>query len=153
MYAYAAEDYEWWSGRLDRSLGPGTFGDNLTTASVDVGASVIGQRWTVGELVVEVSEPRIPCFKLGIPHGGPGVPGRVRGRGRPGTYLRIVASGTIEAGDVIAVGAAPAHGVTVADVARIFSRDRHDVATLLSVSELSPSWARWAQRTAARQSG
>ena len=73
--------------------------------------------------------------------------------GRPGTYLRIVAPGTIEAGDVIAVGAAPAHGVTVADVARIFSRDRHDVATLLTVPELSPSWARSAQRTAARHSG
>ena len=74
VYAYASEDYEWWSGQLGRTLPPGMFGDNLTTEGIDVGAAVVGQHWRVGDVVLEVSEPRVPCFKLGIRMEDPAFP-------------------------------------------------------------------------------
>ena len=66
VYAYAVEDYEWWSQELGRELEPATFGENLTVVGVDLGELVIGSRWIVGTTELEVSQPRQPCFKLGI---------------------------------------------------------------------------------------
>src|SRR5256885_10969664 len=64
VYAYAIEDTEWWESELGRELGPGAFGDNLTLRGVDVTHALIGERWAVGTTVLEVSSPRIPCWKL-----------------------------------------------------------------------------------------
>ena len=66
VYAYAAEDLAWWTGRLGREVGPGTFGENLTTRGVDLAGALVGERWSVGSAVLEVSQPRVPCYKLGI---------------------------------------------------------------------------------------
>src|SRR3954465_2533090 len=66
VYAYGSEDTAWWSEQLPRQLEPGTFGENLTTRGVDVSGAVIGERWAVGSTVLEVCQPRLPCFKLGL---------------------------------------------------------------------------------------
>ena len=71
IYAYAAEDTAWWQLELDRELGPGAFGENLTTRGVDVSQALVGERWAIGSTVLEVSQPRLPCFKLGLRHGLP----------------------------------------------------------------------------------
>ena len=66
VYAYAREDYEWWEAELGRELAPGTFGENLTLEGVDVSGAPAGERWRVGAALLEVTEPRLPCFKLGV---------------------------------------------------------------------------------------
>ncbi len=102
VYAYATEDYDWWSSTTG-VLEPGTFGENLTTAGLDLGACHIGDRWQVGSAVLEVAQPRQPCFKLGIRMGDDEFPGRFAAAGRPGAYLRIVTPGEVAAGDEIVV--------------------------------------------------
>src|SRR5688572_16220991 len=103
VYAYAAGDYEWWASQLGEPLGPGTFGENLTTDGIDLGQSGIGDRWHVGEAAFEVAQPREPCFKLGIRMGDADFVGRFEEARRPGAYLRIVQPGMVAAGDAIVV--------------------------------------------------
>ena len=145
VYAYGSEDYAWWSGRLDRQLPAGVFGDNLTTAGIDVSGAVIGQQWRIGDVVLEVNEPRVPCFKLGIKMGDPRFPMMFSAADRPGTYLRIIAEGPLIAGDAVEVGPPPVHGLTVSDIARIYDRDGHEAAHLLAAPELSEPWKQWAR--------
>jgi MOSC domain-containing protein YiiM len=118
VYAYAAEDYAWWARELDRELPPGMFGDNVTTSGIDVSGGVIGERWRVGTSLLEVAQPRIPCFKLGIRMGTQTFPRRFSQARRPGAYLRIVEAGEAGAGDQIEPIGKPEHGLTVRDVAR-----------------------------------
>lgn len=146
IYAYASEDYEWWSQQLGRVLPPGMFGENLTTRGIDVGGAVVGQRWRIGDVVLEVSQPRLPCFKLGIRMEDPGFPEVFSASLRPGSYLRIVEEGSLAAGDGVEVGPPPGHGLTVTDIARIYSRDRAEAGRLLEAAELSDRWKRWARK-------
>jgi len=145
VYAYASEDYEWWSGQLGRTLPPGTFGDNLTTQGIDVGGAVVGQHWRIGDVTLEVSEPRVPCYKLGIRMDNPGFPQLFSAAHRPGAYLRIVEEGSLAAGDRVEIGTPPEHGLTVGDIARIYDRDQHESRRLLEAAELSDPWRRWAR--------
>jgi MOSC domain-containing protein YiiM len=118
IYAYAREDTAWWEGELGRELGPGAFGENLTVEGVDVSGAVIGERWRLGTVELEVCQPRFPCFKLGLRFGDPLMLKRFTQAERPGAYLRIVREGEIGAGDTIDVAERPDHGVTIALVAR-----------------------------------
>jgi MOSC domain-containing protein YiiM len=118
VYAYASEDTAWWSADLGRELGAGAFGENLTVEGVDVSDAVIGERWRVGSVELEVCQPRFPCFKLGLRFGDPTMLRRFTLAERPGAYLRILREGEIGAGDPIEVGDRPGHGITVAFVAR-----------------------------------
>jgi len=102
VYAYAVEDYEWWA-RSTGPLAPGTFGENLTTAGIDLNDSYIGDRWHTGSAVLEVSQPREPCFKLGIRMGDDHFPGKFGAARRPGVYLRIIAGGVVTSGDTLEV--------------------------------------------------
>lgn len=119
LYAYAAEDYRWWEREVDRQLGPGTFGDNLTLEGVDLAAAVIGERWEVGTAVLRVTEPRIPCYKLGVRMDDRRFSARFAAAARPGTYLAIEHAGDIGAGDVIRRVDRPAHGDDRDDRARV----------------------------------
>ncbi len=103
VYAYAAEDYAWWAEHEGGRFAPGTFGENLTTEGLDVTASSIGDRWAVGTAVLEVCQPREPCFKLGIRMADGGFPDRFEAARRPGAYLRIVTEGAVSTGDAIVV--------------------------------------------------
>lgn len=93
VYAYAAEDLAWWSRELGRDVPPGSFGENLTTHGMELSRAEIGERWAVGSAVLEVSQPRIPCYKLGIRMGDRHFPARFAAAGRPGAYLRIIEPG------------------------------------------------------------
>jgi MOSC domain-containing protein YiiM len=145
VYAYAVEDTRWWETRLHRTIGPGGFGENLTVEGLELVACVVGERWTVGTCVLEVSEPRLPCWKLGVRMDDPRFPQRFTRARRPGTYLRIVEPGDLGAGDVVRVVARPEHRVTVGDIWRVYHRDRHEAAALLEVPQLGESWRRWAE--------
>lgn len=66
IYAYAREDADWWQQQIGRSIAHGEFGENLTTEGIEVNDALIGERWQVGSTILEVSEPRIPCWRLGV---------------------------------------------------------------------------------------
>jgi MOSC domain-containing protein YiiM len=117
VYSYAAEDYAWWSDELGRTLGPGTFGENLTLAGVDLSATEIGSRWRVGTALLEVTQPRFPCFKLGIRMGNAGFVQQFELAARFGAYFRIVEDGEVGAGDAIErVASGPLDARTIREV-------------------------------------
>jgi MOSC domain-containing protein YiiM len=66
VYAYAVEDARWWEQEIGRSLSYGEFGENLTTEGIEVNDALVGERWEIGTTVLEISEPRIPCWRLGV---------------------------------------------------------------------------------------
>ncbi|HEY1855253.1 MAG TPA: MOSC domain-containing protein [Solirubrobacterales bacterium] len=103
VYAYAIEETRLWEEELERELGPGAFGENLTTEGVDVSGALLGERWQIGTTVLEVVQPRLPCFKLGLKMGDPLFVKRFGLASRPGAYLRIVEEGELGAGDAVAV--------------------------------------------------
>jgi MOSC domain-containing protein YiiM len=144
IYAYAGEDTAWWEGELGRTLGPGAFGENLTVVGLDLSAMEVGQRWRVGSAALEVSQPRLPCFKLGLRFGDPRMLRRFARAGRTGTYLRIVEEGVLEAGDAIEVGPAPGHGVSVALIADAYLHDHGLAARMLEAPQLAADWRKWA---------
>ena len=144
VYAYAIEDTRWWEQEIGRSLSYGEFGENLTTEGIDVNSSLVGEHWEIGTAVFEVSEPRIPCWRLAVRMNDKLFPRRFTEALRPGAYLRIVTEGNVGAGDKIRVIKKPDHNLTIQDVFRIYTRDREEVERLLSVPQMSESWRRWA---------
>ncbi len=113
VYAYAAEEVAAWERDLGRELGAAAFGQNLTTEGIDVSGALIGEQWRIGTTVVEVAQPRQPCFKLAIRIGEPRFVRQFAQASRPGAYLRILTEGELGAGDPVEVVFRPDHGVTV----------------------------------------
>lgn len=119
VYAYDQAAYDWWELRRGQTYPSGFFGENLTLAGVDVDGALLGERWRIGNVELEVRSPRIPCFKLDW---------RVQDRivndflrsDRAGAYLRIVTPGEVQAGMEVEVVARPDHEVTVTDVLRLW---------------------------------
>jgi MOSC domain-containing protein YiiM len=153
IYAFAVEDARWWEQEIDRPLEYGEFGENLTTEGIEVNDALIGERWEIGTTVLEVSEPRIPCWRLGVRMNDQLFPRRFTEASRPGTYLRIVVEGDVGAGDEIRVVERPDHDLTVRHVFRIYTRDRHEADRLLAVPQMSESWRSWASNFLQRTKG
>jgi MOSC domain-containing protein YiiM len=148
VYAYGVEDTEWWEAELERSLGPGAFGENLTVRGLPVSEAVIGEQWAVGTALLQVAQPRLPCFKLGLRMGDPRFLKRFAKAGRPGAYHRVLREGDIAAGDRIEVVSRPAHGVTSALVARALLGEPQLLATALRALELPADLRAWMQERA-----
>jgi len=149
VYAYAREDIDWWSAELGRPLGPGTFGENLTTRGMDVTTALIGERWAIGTVLLEVTSPRIPCWKLAKRMEDPRFVKRFAGAGRPGAYLRIVEEGELGAGDEIEIVERPDHDITVVLVAHAYQHDRSQLPRLLDAPALHHRWRDWLEETLA----
>jgi len=145
VYAYAIEDARWWEEKLGRSLQHGEFGENLTTEGIAVNDALVGERWGIGTAVFEVSEPRIPCWRLGVRMNDQGFVRRFTEALRPGTYLRIIVEGAVGAGDEIRILERPDHDMTIRDIFRIYTRDRGEVERLLAIPRMSESWREWAR--------
>jgi MOSC domain-containing protein YiiM len=145
VYAYAAEDLGWWSQQIGRPLQYGEMGENLTTEGIEVNGALVGERWAIGTTVLEISEPRVPCWRLGVRMNDKLFPRRFTEALRPGALLRILVEGDVGAGDEIQVIERPDHGLTVRDVLRIYAFDRQEVGRLLTISGMSESWRRWAE--------
>lgn len=141
VYAYAREDYDFWRDQHGVDVVPGLFGENLTVAGLDLVSAVVGERWRVGSTVLEVAQPRMPCFKLGLRVGDPMFPKRFQRVGRMGAYLRIVEEGDVGAGDPVDVVARPAHGVTLGDMMRALT-DPAAADALREVPRLPEFWRR-----------
>lgn len=116
LYAYSQEDADYWSAELGREVLPGSFGENLRVSGIEATNAVIGERWRIGDVVLEVSEPRTPCINFARFTGEPSWVKRFAAAGRVGTYLRVVKSGSIQAGDAVVVERRPEHGVTIGNL-------------------------------------
>jgi MOSC domain-containing protein YiiM len=102
VYVYPSEHYAYWRHELPgMPLPHGIFGENFTTEGLEEKSVHIGDRFQIGEAVVEVTQPRLPCYKLGIRFGRPEMPTRFHTSGRCGFYLAVVREGTVGAGDVL----------------------------------------------------
>jgi MOSC domain-containing protein YiiM len=145
VYAYAVEDLRWWGRELGRPLQYGELGENLTTEGLDVNAALVGERWAIGSTVLEVSEPRVPCWRLAVRMDDPHFPRRFTVALRPGAYLRLLTEGDVGAGDEIRVLARPDHALTIREMLRIYAFAPAEAGRFLAVPQLSESWRLWAE--------
>lgn len=145
VYAYARDDLDWWSAQLGRPLRDGQFGENLTVTGLDLSAAVIGERWRVGSVVLQVRQPRIPCSVFQAWMGERRWVRRFTEEARPGAYLRVLREGELRAGDAIEVENSPEHSFTIRDAFRARHGQRELLPRVLKVAELPPDWHDWAR--------
>ncbi len=150
VYAYAREDLDVWAAELDRSLGNGVFGENLTTAGIDVSGALIGERWRTGSgVVLEVCCPRIPCGTFQGWLARDDWIKRFTAAARPGAYLRVISPGRVSAGDPVVIEQRPGHDVTVAVTFRALTSEPDLLLRLLSAGALPAEIREVAARRAA----
>ncbi|MFD3747941.1 MOSC domain-containing protein [Nocardia sp. NPDC058633] len=116
VYAYADEDARRWASELERALPAGWFGENLRLTGLPVSDAVIGAHCTIGDTLLEVSGPRVPCVTFQQWSGEPRWVKRFALRSDTGAYFRVRTEGTIGAGDEVRVVHVPDHGITVRDL-------------------------------------
>jgi MOSC domain-containing protein YiiM len=150
VYAYPSEHIATWSAELGEQLGPASFGENLTVSGWLESDVCIGDRWGWGDAVLEVSQPRWPCYKLAIYRGSDKVPPRLRETGRTGWYLRVLQPGRVPAKGPLTVAQRHPAGITVHDVheARLHGTSPDRVSEMLDLEPLATGW-----RTSLRRGG
>jgi MOSC domain-containing protein YiiM len=137
VYAYPSEHYSFWREELPgMDLPRGVFGENLTTEGLLEGDVHIGDRFRIGSAEFVVTQPRMPCFKLGIRFGRADIIKRFLQSGRTGFYFAVLQEGEVGAGDSIAWLARDEQGVTVTDVVNLYTADATNQDLLRRVSEL-----------------
>ena len=139
VYVYPIEHYVYWHRELpDMTLPWGIFGENLIAEGLPQEDTLkIGDRFRIGSAEVAVTQPRIPCFKLGLRFGRDDIVKRFLASGRTGFYVRVVAEGEVAAGDPIVVVNWAADSITVSEVTRLYARDRDDLAGLRRIVEVA----------------
>jgi MOSC domain-containing protein YiiM len=140
VYAYAREDLDWWVEQLGRELRNGIFGENVTTAGLEISGASIGEIWSLGSAVVQVTLPRVPCVTFQSWLGEDRWVRRFARAGRPGAYLRVLTEGTVQAGDQARVLDQPATRVTVAESMLAFYGDQDIMRRLLEVEGRGYKW-------------
>jgi MOSC domain-containing protein YiiM len=142
VYAFAQEDLDRWAERLQAPVRPGMFGENLTTAGIDVNEAVLGEHWRIGSVLLSPCEVRIPCNTFKVWMGLEGFDNaawvkRFAAENRPGPYLRVLETGRLQAGDEIHVEHRPDHGMTVSMMFRAYMREPELLPRLLDVPGLT----------------
>jgi len=144
IYGYPSEHYAWWRERLpDADLGWGAFGENLTVEGILEDDVRVGERFRVGTAELMVTQPRTPCFKLGIKFARPQIVKEFLRSERSGFYFAIVRPGEIGAGDAIERVHAEPDSMTVTELVRLSVADDVDTATLrraVALPGLAASW-------------
>ncbi|HEY9564376.1 MAG TPA: MOSC domain-containing protein [Nocardioides sp.] len=144
VYAFAREDLDRWEAELGGVIRNGQFGENLTTTGIDVNAALVGERWRIGEVLLEVADVRIPCsvFKNWMGLGGYDDTAWVKRFAldqRPGPYFRVLEEGQLRVGDEIRVEHRPDHAITVTHLFRALTTERHLQPDLLRIDGLAES--------------
>jgi len=144
VYLYPAEHYAAWRQELpDMELPWGMFGENFTTEGILEATMHIGDRLRIGTAVVRVTEPRMPCYKLGLRFGRDDIIKRFLANGRTGLYVAVEHEGEVEAGETFALLSRDNHGVTVADITRAYAYEKDDVETIQRIVHLPFLSAPW----------
>jgi len=144
VYVYPSEHYSFWRGELPGfDLPWGAFGENFTTAGLLENAVHIGDRFRVGSAELVVTQPRMPCFRLGIRFGRPDMVKRFLLSGRTGFYLSVAREGEAAAGDAISLVASDPASIPVSDVVSLYAADAGNQELLRRVSALSSLPEAW----------
>lgn len=154
VYGYASEHYDFWRQELPGVHLPwGIFGENLTTEGLLEEEINIGNRYQLGSAVVMVTQPRIPCYKLGIRFGRDDIVKRFLKSGRPGFYFSVIQEGEVGAGDALELVHREAADVTVADILRLYVTDKQNLSLTqraVQVAGLADGWRDYFQRRLAQ---
>ena len=144
VYVYPHEHYAFWSRELpDVQLEPGNFGENLTTEGLLETEVFIGDKLRIGTAEFAVTEPRMPCYKLGIRFGRKDIIRRFLQSRHSGFYLTVLRRGEIGAGDDIEFISRDINKVSVNDIVRLYVQDKDDKETMnraLSIEFLPEGW-------------
>ena len=154
-YVYPSEHYRFWRSELpDMALPWGMFGENLSTAGLLEEEVQIGDEFHIGTTRVQATEPRMPCYKLGIRFRRPDMVKRFLQSQRSGFYFAVAQEGRVQAGDAIERVTRASHGVTVADVVRLYTTDRDNIDLLrrvVALEALGDSWRGYFQHQLERR--
>ncbi|MBE7468752.1 MAG: MOSC domain-containing protein [Anaerolineae bacterium] len=149
VYVYPAEHYDYWQTELPGTPLPwGAFGENFTVAGLLEDEVNIGDRFRVGGAEVMVTQPRLPCYKMGVKFGRADMVKRFLASRRTGFYVAVLKEGQVEAGDAIELISRDENKVTVADITRLYAFDKADAATLqraIQVEALPEGWVDYFQ--------
>ena len=127
VYAYASEHYRYWADELpDAELGWGAFGENVTLAGIAEENAFIGDQFRIGSAVLQITQPRMPCFKLNLRFQRSDMVKRFWQSGLSGIYFAVVTEGDIGAGDEVELITRHADGISVADVVRLYKGETVD---------------------------
>ncbi len=144
VYVYPSEHYPVWAQELGRTdLGPGQFGENFTVCGLLEETVGLGDMYRVGSAVVQVAQPRYPCYKLGIKMGSAGFPKRFLQSGRTGFYLRVVEEGEVGAGDAFELVEKGPYAMSIRDLWHLVLFDTANVEgarAALRCPTLAPEW-------------
>ncbi len=144
VYVYPGEHYEFWRKELpEMELGDSQFGENLTTDGLLETELFIGDRLRIGTAEFVVTEPRMPCYKLGIKFGRKDILRRFLQSRRSGFYLAVTETGDLASGDKIEILSRDENKVTVTDIVRVWVQDKDDVETMqraINIDVLPESW-------------
>jgi ferredoxin-NADP reductase/MOSC domain-containing protein YiiM len=146
IMVYQLESYRYWSNYLERSdLVPGIFGENLTVEGLADVEVCIGDRFRIGTVIVEVSQPRDTCYRVGIRLERPEMPALLVAHRRPGIYFRVIQEGELGAGDRIEKLSDGPERITVAEIDALLYSAEHPLEALrraARIPALSPGWQR-----------
>ncbi len=152
IHAYALRHYQHWAAEIPAAsdrFRPGAFGENLVVEGTTEAGICLGDRWRVGEALLEVSQGRQPCWRLNLRFGLPDMARRVQATGRTGWYFRVLEPGEIAAGDVAHLTGRPHPDWPLTRVSRALYRDTLDrdaLGRLAAIPGLPESWRRLALR-------
>ncbi|WP_199553590.1 MOSC domain-containing protein [Sandaracinobacteroides hominis] len=154
VYAYPASNYPLWAADFPQHaarLVPGAFGENLLIDGLDESTALVGDRWRIGQALVEICQPRQPCATFARWFDDPRMVKAMVRNGRCGWYLRVLQQGSMQAGDQLQLEHRPQGAWSIARVAAASYRsppDRSEMAGLAEAPGLATGWAAWAARTA-----
>jgi MOSC domain-containing protein YiiM len=155
VYAYPSEHYDYWRAELPGvDLPWGMFGENLTTEGLLEEAVYIGDKFRIGETEVMVTEPRMPCYKLGIKFGRADIIKRFLASRRTGFYFAVVREGMVGAGDAVELTGREQHEISVADITRLYAFEKDDLKSLrraIEVEALPDNWKGYFQHQLDKQ--
>lgn len=144
VYAYPVEHYDAWHRELpDMALPWGMFGENLSIAGLNENTVMIGDRFRIGSAEIAVTQPRLPCYKLGLKFGRDDIVKRLLASGRTGFYFKVITEGDLAEGDPIIVGQRAEDSVPVAEITRLYARDKDDLDGLrrvVGIAALPDDW-------------
>ncbi len=144
VYVYPHEHYEFWKGEFPEiALENGNFGENLTTEGLLETEVFIGDKIRIGTAEFAVTEPRMPCYKLGVRFGRSDIIKRFLQSRRSGFYLTVLKTGELGAGDSVEILSRDENRVSVTDIVRLYVQDKDDTETMsraLNVGLLPEGW-------------
>ena len=150
VYGYPAEHYEFWKKELpDMELPYGMFGENLTTKGLFEDAVCVGDRFRIGEAEIMATEPRLPCYKLGIKFGRPDILRLFLQSRRTGFYFAVLKEGAVKAGDDIELLDRDANQIAISEITRLYAFEKNDLEALrraVRLAALSESWREYFQK-------